>query len=287
MDSGNQNLSPLEQMNQILAMQESVIEKKRNELAEYRKGLEAFEEELIAKTTELKNGQEQLKSEISKFKAYKESEEEKLSENWKKLHEYEENLKASMEEVLREKVVLQSKNMEQMTKEFETENTPMNIQERLNLNALRESVGIPQVTEVKVDVQPLEQEGPKIEVQEVSKIMPEMFNTIQAEVEKSFKMQKPFVLEKTPERLCMKLGPREFRVFDKSPYPEINLVINYKNAKNDTKLQRTIASAARTTSDWIFETEQNSLVCRMFFKNDETPKNLIKKVKECIEKIEG
>lgn len=280
--------SALEQMNQILAQQESLIEQKKQELAEYRKGLEVYEAELIEKTTELKNAQEQLKADRSKFDAYKKSEEEKLSESWKKLHEYEENVQNSMEEVLKEKVLLQSKNMEQLTKEFETENSQLDTMERLNLNLLRESVGIPLVESDKVSEVPLKEEEDTIEIQEeTTKAMPQLFNTIQAEVEKSFKMQKPFVLEKTPERLCMQLGSRELRVFDKIPYPEMNLVINYKNAKNDSKLQRTIASAARTTPDWIFETEQNQLVCRMFFKSDETPKNLIKKIKECIEKIEG
>lgn len=285
--AGETGKSTLDQMNQILAEKEALIDKKKQDLIDYRKELEGFEAELTERTKELQAGQKKLLEDKASFEEFRRTEENRIDERWKELQVYEENLKKSMEEVLQEKVILQSKSVEQLEKELEDESTSLKSGEKMDLNALRESVGIPVVeTVVKTiepDVKPVTEE---LEI-EVPKVVPEMFSAIQSEVEKAFKMQKPFVLEKTPERLCMKLGVRELRVFDKSPYPELNLVVNHKNAKNDSKLQRLITTVARTNPDWMFETEDNQLVCRLYFKHDETPKVLVKKIKECIDVIEN
>lgn len=279
--------STLAQMNQILAEKEAVIDKKKQELISYRKELDDFEAELVKRTNDLKEAQEKLSEEQRAFKLYKQSEEKSIEERWSELRSYEENLEKSMEEVLEEKLLLQSQSVEQMEKDLEKDISLSHTSEQLNLNKLRESVGIPKVEPLTVKAEePMIQKKEDIE-EVVQKSVPEMFNLIQTEVEKNFKMQKPFVLEKTPERMCMKLGTRELRVFDNNPYPELHLVINWKNAKSDTKLQRVITSAARTIPDWQFEAELNQLVCRLLFKADEPTKNLIKKIKECIDKIEG
>lgn len=285
--AGENGKTTLDQMNQILAEKEALIDKKKLELLDYRKELESFESELVKKTKELQDEQQKLREEKTSFEEYRRTEENRIDERWKELQTYEENLKNAMEEVLQEKVKLQSKSVEQLEKELEDESTSLKNDEKINLNTLRESVGLPVAEPLVKTDEPVV--APQMEVikTEIPKVVPEMFNTIQAEVEKAFKMQKPFVLEKTPERLCMKLGVRELRVFDKLPYPELHLVVNHKNARNDTKLQRMIASAARTNPDWMFEAEENQLVCRLPFKQDEAPKVLVKKIKECIDVIEN
>ena len=45
--------SALDQMNELLAEKESVIDRKKQELVEYRSSLESFETDLVAKTKEL------------------------------------------------------------------------------------------------------------------------------------------------------------------------------------------------------------------------------------------
>lgn len=283
----SKHLTPLDQMNQILAEKEAVIEKKKKELVDYRKDLEAFETELTKKTQEVKMAQDKLKDEEIAFQQYKQNEENRIDERWKELQIYEDNLKNSMEAVIKEKVTLQTKSREQLEKELDDETSTSNQSMRMDLNALRESIGI---QTVEVDEKKLQQSvdlTPEIQKSVVQKSIPKMFDNIQTEVVRVFKMQKPYVLEKTSELMCIKLGARELRVFDKVPYPEIDLVFNYKNAKSDSKLQRLITSAARTTPDWMFETEVNQLVCRLLFTHDEDPKVLIKKIKECIEVIEN
>lgn len=277
--------SALDQMNELLAEKESVIDRKKQELVEYRSSLESFETDLVAKTKELQEEQEKLREEKTTFERYKLSEENRIEERWEELKAYEANLQKSMEEVLKEKLVIQSLSREKLEKELEETASIQTSSMQLDIDMLRKSVGIdlPDKTPEKGAESTMTViVGSQTEI----KPIPEMFVKIQEEVKKSFKIHNPYALELNSERLCMKIGAMELRVFDAKDFPELHLVISHKNAKSDSKLQKTTASLARVLPDWAFDIDVNQLVCRRRFEHSENAKNLIKSAKDCLTKLE-
>lgn len=279
--------SVLDQMNEILAQKEAVIDKKKRELVEYRNSLEIYEKELIAKTEELQRGQNTLQEEKDSFNAYKLSEEKRIDERKIELKMYEENLQKSMEEVLKEKLIIQSLSTEKLEKEIEETASLQTSSAQLNVDMLRKSVGI-EVAESKQSKELEQVKTVIVEQQAVIKPIPEMFMNIQEEVKKVFKVQKPYAVELSSERLCMKIGAMELRVFDNEEpkFPELHLVISHRNAKSDSKLQKITTSLSRVMTDWIFDIEVNQLVCRRLFDRNEEAKVIVKSAKDCLNKLE-
>ena len=259
--------SALEQMNEILIDKEKVIDRKREELDAYMTELKGFETELMQKTQELQAWQERLKES-----------ETQLNKKWEELRTFEANLQNTTNEVLQEKVKLEQLNKERLESELQTTNT-LGIGARLDLNSLRSSIGIAVQEPVVPHVPDVKEETPTDEI-------PEFMLHIQEEFEKAFPQPKNYVIETKPELFCMKIGDKELRVFNKEPLAELHIVVNHKNAKNDSKLQRKLTLLARSTSDWVFEPEDNHLVCKMYFTKETKPELIINRCKEGIKKIE-
>ena len=80
-----------------------------------------------------------------------------------------------------------------------------------------------------------------------------------------------------------------FFLFDankEKDFPELHLVISHKNAKSDSKLQKTTASLSRVLPDWLFDIDVNQLVCRRYFDRNEDAKVVVKSAKDCLNKLE-
>ena len=259
--------SALEQMNEILIDKEKVIDKKREELDAYMVELKNFENQLVQRTQELQAWQLRL-----------EKNERNLNAKWEELRTFETNLQNTTNQVMQEKVKLEQLNKERLESELQMNNSIGN-DTRLDLNSLRASIGI-DVQEVDVSkVQDVKEEAPVEEI-------PEFMLRIQEEAEKAFPQPKNYVIETKPDVFCMKIGEKELRVFNKEPLPELHIVVNHKNAKNDSKLQRKLALLARSVPDWVFEPEDNHLVCKMYFTKETKADLVISRCKECMKKIE-
>lgn len=268
----------LEQMNQILADKERVIDEKRIALQKEMDELKAYENELVQKTLELKSAQEAL-----------ENEKQELAARWEKVEEYEKNLEASMSKVLEEKVNQELKNKEILEKELAV-TVPETKEEKLDLNKLRASVGIPvAVTETEVVQENTVDEKKEAEESEEKKRLSEVISRIEVEAAKVYREPKNYVLEVTPWMLCMQIGNKEMRVFvkeDGSPC-EVHVVVSHRNAESDTKLKKKFPLWQREIPDWEFVTTANQLVAKMFFTPDTDAKVVVSKVKECIKNIDG
>lgn len=288
--------SALEQMNQILADKEALIDKKKKELAAYRQELGVFETELSQKTKELQEAQEKLRADEEAFRIYKQSEEEKIAERWNEIKVYESNLQKSMEEVLSEKVRLEAQSVELLEKELLEQDEAGLMNEALNLNALRQAVGIDatvvsqpgkdkqeEQTEVSESVVPPESTDV---TEDTEVLMPELFINLQKDIEKQFKSKRPYVIDMTPELLCMQVGSIELRTYNGNPYPKLHLVVNYKNANTDAKLQKKIGLLGRVIPDWHFITESTYFVAEFYIEKPSDTKTIALKVKECMEKME-
>lgn len=298
MEQNENGKSALAQMNQILADKEALIDKKKKDLADYRQELGVFEAELSQKTKELQEAQEKLRADEEAFRIYKQSEEEKIAERWNEIKVYESNLQKSMEEVLSEKVRLEAQSVELLEKELLEQDEAGLLNEGLNLSALRHAVGIEaevaqaetgnQEEETEVSESEISSESRDKEqvVQQTHPVTPELFINLQKDVEKQFKSKRPYVIDMTPELLCMKIGSIELRTYNEKPYPKLHLVVNYKNANTDAKLQKKIGLLGRVIPDWRFITESAYFVAEFYIEKPNDTKAIVSKVKECMEKME-
>lgn len=290
-NAGSGALSPLMEMNQIMAEKEAVISQKLEALKAKDAALKKFEKELAAKVEELKQEQQKLRQEREEFISCRQREQESMESRWKEVRAYEENLNRSMEMVMAEKVEQERRGRDAFEKQLDAE-ISLGEDVALALDEFRRAIGIepeagqvPEtpVMEDMVSETPgheLWEEEPMPELQEEA--VPEMFGRIQKEVEKVFKRQKPYLLECTRTHMCMQIGKHEFRVFDKDPHPELHLIMNQKRVRNDS-----IAMWGRMLPNWTFEARDSYLACEMLFTSDTNESMLVKNAKECMEKIEG
>ncbi len=277
MGENKEYLSPLEEMNEILTRKEAVIDSKLEELRNYHKELKEFENQLSEKAAEVKKAQDEVALE-----------KERINQKWDEIHSYEESLQTSMAHVLAEKVELEKRSVSDLESLLNSEEIleEQSVSSNFNLNALRQSVGI---DVPKYSAEDASQEK-HIETV-VEEVVPEIYKEIQQEILKKFRSPKPYVLEESNQFLCMQIGTRELRVFDngvdeKNPRPVIHLIIGHKNARNDSKLQRKLASLGRVLPDWDFLPMENQLLCMYYYEKNQDAKSLISKLKECIEKVE-
>lgn len=300
-----QGMTALDRMNQILTEKETAIENKRKklesyekQLVSYKKDLEAFEKDLYVKTKELQERQMKLQEE-----------ETRISARWEELKLYENNLEHSMNEVLEEKVKLELKNKELFLEELGSTDTDELIFGSLNLNEMRESIGIvvTQKEEVELDIGPTVKKE-EVESEAVSLVQKENqesdvvslvedvpnFGT-QSEPENIFKgfqevIEKKYsrwtMLEQTEDMYCLQIAKqRELRIFaGKLPLMELQIVIFHKNANVDKKLSITNTAISRVTPDWGLKCEETHYAWCYRFTKDTAPETVLKICNDFIKK---
>lgn len=264
-----QNMSPLEQMNQLLSDKKALIAAEMEKVNSAKQELLDFQQELSVKVREIQIAQEEIKKE-----------KEALANEWKKLDEAKKNLQTSMEEVLEEKVKQEAKSLEELKKNLEeTDKTDAlnSSMPEFNLNQLRQSIGIDVVnTETTNTVVETNVEAPKV-------VIPELFQVLEKEITKSY--SKWTKLELLPERYCLQFGEREIRFFDVSDdnkLPYVQIIVFTRNSKSDNKLLSTLTNAARVAPEWSINTEDNKIVCTMPFTSETKASAVLKKCNEFI-----
>lgn len=267
-----EGLSPLEQMNQLLSEKEKKLDKKLQELKNYRRELRNFENQLSEKAAKVKQAQEEIRAE-----------KEEVKKSWEALKAYETKLEVSMSEVIAEKVQMEQKSLSELDMLLEDDSWLTGEQESVNfqLDALKESVGI--VPDFGTDPEEEKQTAKESKEKEKEKTnpIPKIFLEMENEIQKSY--PKWAKLELLPERYCLQHKDKEIRFFDadaENPVPRVEIVVFRKNARNDRRLQANIAGIGRIAMDWNITTEENQLVCIMQFAPETNPAVVLKKCNE-------
>lgn len=269
MDVEMTNMSPLEQMNQLLSDKKALIAAEMEKVRVAKQELLEFQKELSEKVKEVQIAQEEIKKEKAA-----------LAIEWQKLEETKKNLQTSMEEVLVEKVKQEAKSLEEFQKSLEGTSAldVMDLQkDEFDLNALRQSIGIDVVNTTPNNV------AAETVVKEPTVEIPELFQVLEKEITKS--CPKWTKLELLPERYCLQFGEKEIRFFDVSEsnkLPYVQIIVFTRNTKSDNKLLSTLTSAARVTPEWSVNTKDNKIVCSMPFSSETKVSAVIKKCNEFI-----
>lgn len=293
--------SALEQMNRILAEKEALIEVKMDGLKKTRQELETFASQLKEKTNELHRDQEKLKQDKKDFEKQKRIEEEKIEARWREIQIFEENLQKSMEEVLAEKVRLESLSKEKLEMELKKNDTFDSSIADLDLDELRQFVGIdvPVIVNENDNEEADEEDHEEVieaasanqsdaesmeseDGESVSEI-PQLFLALEKEIEKSY--SKWSKIELLPERYCLEINTRqskEIRFFITDKGPQVDIVVPRKGARMDRKLQSDVVALSRIEPEWHILAEDNRIVCSLRFKEDTQVGMLLKKCSDFI-----
>lgn len=254
---GNSNV--LAEMNNVLARKEEIFKQREEQVQEKLRSLEAFEQKLIAQAKQLKADKEAFKEEVSRKEEELAEQRKEIAAKWEEVRSYEAKYQASMEELLSEQVKLQEKDNKQLEQTLQKETEAI----------MASTVS----AELKQLMSELDDEEPENKEKEVPPIIK------QFEAASYAVFPKGFVIEKTPERICLSIGSREIRIFA-SDTPEIHVV---ESRKNDKKLQMEIVQMNRVQSLWQFEYKENHLVGRMQFSSKASAEGVLKEAKKVIE----
>ncbi len=275
-------LSPLEQMNRILSEKEAVIDKKMEELKNYRQELDTFEGKLAQKVLEVQKEQEQIKKEKND-----------IEKRWKELENHEAQLQLSMSKVLEEKVYLEERSRADLEKALGSDGFGKagKAADGFDLSVLGRSIGIemPESGTGESEIKKSAGCASGCEKESVPKSgtiqpeIPEIFLKLEKEIVKTY--SKWTKLEMIPERYCVQNGDKEIRFFDterKYGTPRVEIIVFRKNARTDKRLMGNIAGIERVAPDWSINAEENQLVCMMQFTADTKPSMVLKKCNDFI-----